>query len=108
LNFWVFNFKIEDLFFSNTDRKNAMEERWVIQDLEREMKRQKIRRANRIDPFSDMTTQRLLKFILRNQAREEMWARQDTDRVRNRVSYRKSHSVNLKEDRRWIAITKGN
>ena len=83
-----------------------MEERWVIQDLHREMMRQKTRRKNHIDPFSDMTTERLLKMIIRNQSREELWAKEDTARLRSRIQYRKSHSETLKEDRRWIALTR--
>ena len=82
-----------------------MEERWILQDMSRERKRQNMRR-NRID-YADASSNQLLKTLLLNQKREEKWRKEDTERLRYRIEYRKKHPVSTKSDRRWIALSKG-
>jgi hypothetical protein len=82
-----------------------MEERWILQDMARERKRQSMRK-NRID-YSDASSKQLLNTLLLNQKREEKWRKEDTERLRYRIEFRKKHPVSTKLDRRWIALSKG-
>ena len=82
-----------------------MEERWKFQDMVRETKRKKMR--GEFTGPTDVSTELFVKLVLKHQEREENWKRQDTERIKKRIEYRKKHPRIEREDRRWIAITKG-
>ena len=83
-----------------------MEERWLLNDLARELKRKRMRREFNVD--ENVPSEQILKAILKNRQREERWKAEDTERLRKRIEYRKIHKISNKEDRRWVALTKGN
>ncbi len=85
--------------------KNEMEERWKLQDMIRETKRKKMR--GEFTGPTDISTEVYVKRVLRYQEREEKWKEQDRDRIKKRIEYRKKHPFVEKDDRRWIALTKG-
>jgi hypothetical protein len=85
--------------------KNAMEERWKIQDMTREVKRRKMR--GEFTGPTDVSTELFVKMVIKHQSREEKWKKEDTERLKKRIEYRKNHPRKEKEDRRWIALTKG-
>jgi hypothetical protein len=78
-----------------------MEEMWILQDMAREAKRQKLRR--KFDP--DVSTEAFIKHILKQNEREEKWKVQDTERIKRRIEFRKKHPISEKVDRRWLALT---
>jgi hypothetical protein len=82
-----------------------MEERWKLQDMVRETKRKKMR--GEFTGPTDISTEVFVKRVLRYQEREEKWKEQDRDRIKKRIEYRKKHPFVEKDDRRWIALTKG-
>lgn len=82
-----------------------MEERWILQDMARAVKRKKMR--NEFTGPTDVSTEVFVKVLLKNKMREEKWRKEDTERVRRRIEYRKKHPRIDKEDRRWVALTKG-
>ena len=82
-----------------------MEERWKLQDMIRETKRKKMR--GEFTGPTDISTEVYVKRVLRYQEREEKWKEQDRDRIKKRIEYRKKHPFVEKDDRRWIALTKG-
>jgi hypothetical protein len=83
-----------------------MEERWLLNDLTRERKRQKIRNDHLVNA-TELSSGALLKIIFKNDEREERWRIEDTIRLRKRIEYRKIHKISDKEDRRWKALTRG-
>jgi hypothetical protein len=82
-----------------------MEERWKLQDMVRETKRKKMR--GEFTSPTNISTEVYVKRVLRYQEREEKWKEQDRDRIKKRIEYRKKHPFVEKDDRRWIALTKG-
>lgn len=82
-----------------------MEERWLLNDLARELKRKRMRRELNVD--QNVPSEQILRAILKNRQREERWKAEDTERLRKRIEYRKIHKKSDKEDKRWIALTKG-
>ena len=82
-----------------------MEERWKIQDMTREVKRKKMR--GEFTGPTDVSTELFVKMVIKHQSREEKWKKDDTERLKKRIEYRKKHPRKEKEDRRWIALTKG-
>jgi len=83
-----------------------MEERWKIQDMTREVKRKKMR--GEFTGATDVSTELFVKMVIKHQAREEKWKKEDLERIRKRIEYRKKHPRKEVDDRRWIALTRGN
>ena len=79
-----------------------MEEMWILQDMAREYKRQKLRRNFE---SADVSTEAFVKYILKQTEREEKWKVQDTERIKRRIEFRKKHPISEKVDRRWLALT---
>ena len=82
-----------------------MEERWKFHDMMRDVKRKKMR--GEFTPPTNISTELFVKILLKYQEREEKWRKEDTVRIKNRIEYRKKHPRKDTEDRRWLALTRG-
>ncbi len=72
----------------------------------REVKRKKMR--GEFTGPTDVSTELFVKMVIKHQAREEKWKKEDSERIRKRIEYRKKHPRKEVDDRRWIALTRGN